>query len=370
MILIHNKINGIIFDRDYSNALLGAALRDGILKLKFYDDHKKNLADALLRKSRLKKKSLELALLFDEIHLNDPFKETSALKKLVDEGVITSWINPNDSEKRAKILDVNLANDIKPLIFNYLIQLYQRTRPAMAKNKQLVIKLVYALYDFLILWRAGFYEEAIQKTSLPLNKIFHGKGNILNVIDREFEKIATGQEGNGFIADLLLLEFEISSTLSLIQESQENRYSFATTRVHSIYQTSDVRNLHSAYSLCLLPMQEEIKYAPVVESIQDLIRLRERSEIKRFREVLSAWKSLLCKGEIDLAENIRADIIKANREISKLEKWKTVDKWFYYLTLPTMFVPIVSNIINVGSVYTRFHIGRYEKKFGWIGIAK
>ena len=73
MILIHNKINGIIFDRDYSNALLGAALRDSILKLKFYDDHKKNLADALLRKSRLKEKP-QLALLFDEM-LNDPFKK-------------------------------------------------------------------------------------------------------------------------------------------------------------------------------------------------------------------------------------------------------------------------------------------------------
>lgn len=53
-------------------------------------------------------------------------------------------------------------------------------------------------------------------------------------------------------------------------------------------------------------------------------------------------------GDIKLAEKIRSDILKANKEISKLDKWEKVDNWFYYLAVPTMFIPIISNVVTVG----------------------
>lgn len=67
-------------------------------------------------------------------------------------------------------------------------------------------------------------------------------------------------------------------------------------------------------------------------------------------------------GDIKLAEKIRSDILKANKEISKLDKWEKVDNWFYYLAVPTMFIPIISNVVTVGGAYSRYHIESKQKK--------
>ncbi|MEB9942239.1 hypothetical protein P4K75_29205, partial [Bacillus cereus] len=172
----------------------------------------------------------------------------------------------------------------------------------------------------------------------------------------------------GFVVDMLDMEFELSSIISLMKMSEEFKVPFISKRVSCTSNETEGDNMHEVYKLCLVQMKDEIQYIPRIESIDDLLRLREKKEIKRFREVLIEWKNLMNNGDIKLAEKIRSDILKANKEISKLDKWEKVDNWFYYLAVPTMFIPIISNVVTVGGAYSRYHIESKQKKYGWIGI--
>ena len=82
------------------------------------------------------------------------------------------------------------------------------------------------IFDFM----AGrFYEEAIQKISHLLIRFFMKRVTYLMLLIENLKKLQLDKV-NGFIADLLLLEFVISSTLSLIKGSQKNRYSLLLLR--------------------------------------------------------------------------------------------------------------------------------------------
>lgn len=90
--MIHRE-DGIILDRDYAGGLLAAAVNEGYVTFRRESEHDKELSDSYIsraRRSRLRRKSLALALLFEKVYLNDPY-ELAVLEPLQREGVIDSW---------------------------------------------------------------------------------------------------------------------------------------------------------------------------------------------------------------------------------------------------------------------------------------
>lgn len=369
------ETSGIILDGQYVEGFLAAALSDGYVTFRHESEAEKQLVDSYasrIRRSRFKRKSLELALLFHNVYLHDPF-ELAMLERLHKEGMVNSWkLYPYKDTplQRGESSDLSVAAFLKPLLLKHLAQLFKRMRPSLKKMRGLTQKYIVDLYDFTVLWSAGLHQEAIAGTNFPIMKILEIKEDPVAYIRELFSIGSLTGTMHGFIADVIAMDFEISSLISLTDMSKEKRIPFATKRIISYKEKHEVEAAHSAYTLCLLPFQDEVRYAPVVDSVEDLLRLREKEEIDRFREVLNAWGAALLNGEVDLAERIRVDISKANEEIKKLNKWRQVDRWFYYLALPTAFVPYVSNLVTIGSVWTRRHIEATERTYGWIAIAR
>jgi hypothetical protein len=166
------------------------------------------------------------------------------------------------------------------------------------------------------------------------------------------------------------IAFEIESIISLMKISNEFKVPFISKRITGFENELEIDKTYEVYKTCIIEMKNEVQYIPQIDSIDDLLRVREKSEIKRFREVLNEWTSLMSDQEFNLAEKIRKDIFKANKEIANLDKWRKVDKLIYYLSIPTMLIPYLSNIITIGGAYTRYHIEGKEKRYGWIGIGR
>jgi hypothetical protein len=131
--------------------------------------------------------------------------------------------------------------------------------------------------------------------------------------------------------------------------------------------TSD--SVHHAYKLCCISMNELIRYAPTIDNIHDLMRIREDKRVAAFRLALQNWASHLPAGEVAVISEIKDEIKKRNAELRRLENWKAVDRWFYYTTLPVGFIPIISEIHSVAGVGLRFYIERKERS-NWLALGR
>jgi hypothetical protein len=125
-----------------------------------------------------------------------------------------------------------------------------------------------------------------------------------------------------------------------------------------------------AFKLCRITMRDELGYAPVVDSLEDVLRLRDNSHILRFREVLSRWCCALQLGEEHALKEIRDDVRKSNHELRKLERWKRIDNLFFWTSLPVSLIPIVSAVASVASFGVGLWTRRVEKAHSWLLIAR
>lgn len=369
--------SGIILEGEYLDSFLGVALREDYISFQ-YDSHEdKGTVEQYKKKlkaSRFKSKSLELALLFDHVHLHAPH-ELVKFNKLQKEGIIkTSKPHPFLNELTDKevedfiissaIFKSNLVSSIEKEMTKRISHL-TGIMEAPSGTK----KFIGDFYDFVTLMEAGIPEVAVNFLSIPLREYLNIRRNPLKGIRKIFYEAQLGKYH--WIVNLFLeIENEILSLHSLLDMSRRLKIPFASRKFITYREKKEIDATHSAFELCQLSFREEIKYAPVVDSIEDLLRLREKKEIKRFREVFNEWREMILKGDIDTAEKIRLDISKANKEINKLEKWRKVDKWLSYFAIPVVFVPIISNLVAILTLVPRFHIKRNEGRFGWIAIAR
>ena len=140
----------------------------------------------------------------------------------------------------------------------------------------------------------------------------------------------------------------------------------------SMYVTYTARQLYSGVARAVYRSNIRQSYTATeqVDSIDDLLRLREKREITTFREVLDNWKEAILNREKNVEKRIRSDIAKANAQLKKLEKWRSVDRWLYYVTLPTAFVPYVSGAVSIASFALRTHIEKAERLHSWVCIGR
>src|SRR5262249_30656489 len=119
-----------------------------------------------------------------------------------------------------------------------------------------------------------------------------------------------------------------------------------------------------------IAMQEEMGYMPVVESFDDLLRLRENKSIDEFRNKLYEWYEELPKGKFDTLKKIKSDIKKTNQELKRLEKWRRLDRILFWLQLPVTFIPIISTLFTVTAFSTGVLIRTKESRNSWVAIGR
>jgi hypothetical protein len=126
------------------------------------------------------------------------------------------------------------------------------------------------------------------------------------------------------------------------------------------------------YYLVRTRLTDEILILPAPKSLQGAIAMRRSKDMKRFREVISAWCESLRQGDYITEVKIRRDIHKANRELRNLKHWREYEKSpiNFWLNSIGGHIPVLSNILTViytlGGLYSKLT----EKRHNWVMLAQ
>ena len=376
----------VILDADYSHAFLGAALESGKAKI---DDrtlqklHIKGDPSRFLvgyrATNRLKARALEMALIFDKVHLFDipPAIEIEMLKR---EEIIGMIWGPGYESSLA-------GYSIVPAKFVPLAKSWM-VRSALRRVNILLKSLGYQPVSYSAMSLSFDAVEFACHAEADLEKL---KQTILQLIrdrpkkrklDSEYIRLVVGIDAILSGIDDIHPMCALFSILAAITETLyiwtlglcSNAFSIPFLsngiRTNSLINLKTNLKVHDSFSLCQIAMNEELNYAPSVNTIDDVLRLRDHKSITRFRELLFEWCQQLPAGNIQVLNKIKRDIGKANRELRHLEKWKTVDRWLFWVQLPTTLIPILSTIVTIASFTTHLWIERKEPVNSWVGIGR
>ena len=160
----------------------------------------------------------------------------------------------------------------------------------------------------------------------------------------------------------LILDFN-----KIYSNALDTNTTISNTCVDLNLDSNKVPILENTLSLVKTKFTDEIKYLPYPKSLKEVIDIRNKPELKRFREVLNNWCLAFQEGDLIQEQKIRRDLKTVNRELKILESWKSYQdsEFNFWLTSVGGHIPILSNIIT--AVYTLGEITKKTlvKKTGW-----
>ena len=148
-----------------------------------------------------------------------------------------------------------------------------------------------------------------------------------------------------------------------IYESLVNNAHFSSSYTPNklIHQKLDMPNsIDKVVRIFKTNLNSQIIYFPFPRNIYEALEYRESLKIKRFRDVLSSWITCIQNSETNLEYKIRKDILKANKELRLLKRYRNyaISPFRFYITSIGGHIPIISNILTlcdtVGWLYERW----------------
>ena len=142
---------------------------------------------------------------------------------------------------------------------------------------------------------------------------------------------------NSFRQDLARLRYIIAAveTREMLKWSAENS---AAVKMHlpNVKLFKHQQALHpgeQSYQVYQIVLKNVTGF-PRVESIDDVLRLRDDRCISGFRELVIEWAETLRYGNGRYAELLRRDIVKANREVTRITDWTRTSALSIFLAFP------------------------------------
>lgn len=312
--------------------------------------------------TRINNKSFLLfaMLLFDKIdgsHLS-----CYDLRKLIDVGLVGEYAHI----KNRKLVDIrkhpvqSLINDISPKTYLNDTKLHgikELTETIMLESKNKIIRsmIKYSaqneygfLYDFNVLsesYSSWLYDCEFWAGSLDINH----------------EKELLGIFKNSIMYGLY--DSDIYGSIYFdgsFHSSKEQTYAKTT------FTQSDICQI---MKIDLSPL---LYHFPIPQSVNEVIVLRKREEIKAFREVFLTWCFLLKTGEFDIANKMKADIRLAEKGLEKYRKWEDGNIKIFNCIIDVIVgqIPYLSTILGVIAPFQTRHTLKRKKENSWIALLR
>ena len=339
-----------------------------------------NKVKSAIKRNNYKRKLLNILLIYDKIdcyaNINN-FDWSDFIKNgLIDnhsslqQNLIPEYDAP-DYWRTSVVLDDNFDSELYSICCDI-------TKNILQKNRERVINFFFRTHSFYD--NSWFTLRHRDKAKQAYKDNYE---DLLNRINISPENINLNLPYNIYIEleKSFLLEFGTYLEFNFISIS-DNLYRSKSTESsicisHTFDNPSNGRykelNLIEEYEyLVTTKITDEIKYFPYPENMYDVLKYRERKEIRLFREVLSEWLRELRLGNVRGEERIRKDIKKANKELKRLNKWKEYERSPINFVINSIggHIPILSNILtgiySISFIYER-HI---DKKYAWLNMLK
>jgi len=153
-----------------------------------------------------------------------------------------------------------------------------------------------------------------------------------------------------------------------IYHSISERCTFASPLPKFQGQGKPMAIVDDVYYIAKTKLIDEVTILPNPSSLADVARMRNAKEMVRFREVLSNWCQTIQEGNERLERRMRADIRKANRELTKLEKWRKFElsPLNFWINSVGGHIPIFSNLLTVVNTCASIYSSGVESKHAWV----
>jgi len=111
---------------------------------------------------------------------------------------------------------------------------------------------------------------------------------------------------------------------------------------------------------------------PMPQSIEEVIKMRKSPYIKSFRSVMQEWSHYVNQGEYLLAEKIKKDLVKANTQLEKLERYKrfSLSPYVRIFNLIGGQIPVLGSVLGIISFIEPTITNHIQNKNGWVLLTK
>jgi len=368
----------LAFSGAYLDGILGAALLD---KFAVPADADWDAAPSVvkLRRSHMKKRSMLLALLADQIVLHNPpnIIDISRIRAVLDAEVIDPLacgdLRAPDTDQDGRLIEaeyaldsLRLAIELKPFLSRAV---RQRLR-GLTKGSASMWRNAGDLYDLAVFMGASLGEEAMSRCKPEFKSML---AEVMEVPCQDAEILRALFDGlvddsrNLLVSAIVVLIFDLQNWTSLVHQGDIRSFAIASDAI-DLYVRGNIASLESAYSLCVANLASFIDCVPRIDSFEDLLRLREKKEIKRLRCLVQEWAESLQEGDATVENRIQSEIKRAIAATDRVARLQKLDRFFYLISIPTATIPVMSSVITYASTSCRYLIERNQRRHGWIAI--
>lgn len=372
----------LIMDIEFSRAFISAAIESG--KAKIIDDtplSKLNVKGGLSKflvdfraTNRLKPLALEMALFFDIVDLSG-LPHAIDIEQLEREQIVRLGFSAGGIRGWTTV-PPTFVEDCKTWMIHATLRRTNSLLRAL-EIPSVRYRVMSLAIDYIELaCQYGFDLKELQQSHIGSNEnpdLDVQNSEYMDFLAEMYDALLNA--GTDELSALFCMKSAFEEILyiwTLILHSQAFGVPFLSNKIRRPEGPGSKVNLrmHDTFTLCRVAMNEELGYAPVVNNLDDVLRLRNNKSIVRFRKLLFEWCQQLPSGDEQVLNRIKADLQKANKELRKLDKWKTVDRWLFWVQLPTALIPVVSTVVTMASFTTRAWIERREPTNSWICIGR
>jgi hypothetical protein len=173
---------------------------------------------------------------------------------------------------------------------------------------------------------------------------------------------------------LMLLHGELSlqymALRDCIYHAAWNRSMLASAfNLPQLPEITQVSNLvDDVYYLASASLREDGWTLPAPRTLAEAVEIRGSPFVKRFREVMNEWILTLQEGRIDAAKRIRRDVLLANRELERLERWERFERSpvLFWINAVGGQVPILSNFLSAVATVAGLGSSAMKRHSGWV----
>ena len=304
-----------------------------------------NFASLRIKFLSIDSRILHQLIFHDKIYLNitNDIKERINWEVLEAYGIAAEYPRPRSKEY------IGAYKELKPLLMTYVQKLLQ-------KDPRIHLKKI---------WKPWVKMEAVGSLNRYLSFLFD-----------EYAKYRCGEISYFYdLLDVLTDEanFEIGDIFEAILDGFSPMIQDSMSMFTLIPYISKKPVLESAakshvrddtFVLFQHALGDEMGVCPRAETLADVLRLREHSEIQRFRELFSELHKAIKQSDSSLTEQIKREIIAAKKRCKQI---KFMDSRAYlWATTALGFIPIIGQILGGVNVLLYEAKELIKKKNNWI----
>lgn len=130
--------------------------------------------------------------------------------------------------------------------------------------------------------------------------------------------------------------------------------------------------IEDIYYIVKINFSEDIVILPDPSNLDDVLRMRENKDLKRFRKVMTGWMDAANEGNETMMKKIQNDIGKANRELKSLEKIAVFKKspLCFWINSIGGHIPYLGNVITLLNTFEGIYKYTVHKKDDWLLLGK